>query len=82
MGCWLRSWGEPQSTGGVPMRICGLALMLLRDEVLPVWWVVMVKALCLGSYCDSVSTSERVMAPRERTLRAVMLRERSQKTKL
>jgi hypothetical protein len=55
---------------------------LWRDVELPVWWVVMVKALCLGSYCDSVSISERVMAPRDRTLREVMPREASRKMKL
>lgn len=44
------TWGEPQSTGGVPMRMGGEPpLMLVREELLPVWCVLMVKALCLGS---------------------------------
>jgi hypothetical protein len=47
-----------------------------------VWWVLMVKALCFGSYWDSVSISESVMAPRARTARAVMFRDLSRKTKL
>jgi hypothetical protein len=65
------------------MRMGGVwPFMLRREEELPVWWVLMVKALCLGSYCDSASTSESVMAPRERTIRAVMRRAVSRKTKL
>jgi len=60
--------------GGVPPT--------LERELLPVWCVLMVKALCFGSYWDSVSTSDRVIAPRERTPRAVILRDLSRKTKL
>lgn len=36
--------GEPQSTGGVGMRMGGV-----REEVLPVWWEERVKGLSLDS---------------------------------
>ena len=51
---WERWWvsvylgwgcgGEPQSTGGVGMRMGGV-----REEVLPVWWEERVKGLSLDS---------------------------------
>ncbi len=66
--------GELVSTGGVPKRVDGVPL----QEVLPVWCVLMVKGLCLGSH----STSLSVMAPWERTRRAVTLRAVSRNTKL
>jgi hypothetical protein len=67
------------STGGVPMR--GGALERREEEER----VLMLKALCLGSAWYSRSrteaVSERAMAPRERTWRAVIWRLVSRKTK-
>lgn len=66
--------GEPMSTGGVPMRIGGVPV---RDEVEPVWCVLMLKAFV--GY-DSISpASESAIAPFERTRRAVNLRDVSRK---
>ena len=41
--------GVAMRMGGVPFRSGGDCPTCVRDEVLPVWCVLMVKALCLGS---------------------------------
>lgn len=71
--------GDDMSTGGVPMR--GGALERREEEER----VLMLNALCLGSAWYSRSrteaVSERAMAPRERTWRAVIWRLLSRNTK-
>jgi hypothetical protein len=72
--------GEPMSIVGVPMRRVGETAV--REEGEPVWSDLMLPKSLVKVWWDSMSYSWRLMAPFERTRRAVMRRDLSRKTKL